>query len=1299
MLAYLVIFVSSWAELPQPGMHPLPSGVLSTLYSSPTQTGRGALSISIRQVVGYENLLFVALADSEGHEIIDVWNTRNVSKPVLVQSLDFGRMATNGVMFTPLAMVPFRDGLFLQTRTGLSLYRTQADGQLTFDSTLPRLINTLGLDLTQIHVAGQYGSLLQQVIPNREITADNLDQIHKQVLVDFSNPARPLLLWAGYDGPSLMTDEPINATYLGNPASLSINAASNTARMVLFEPTLKAQSNTYWTPKIQKVFSQDALALSIKELLRQTLSHADLPSLQTKGMRVYANACGPETTLLADRILEHHQSDHPLKDVLAQYQIAMDDPLELALAKVIGGHLDANLEAKLGSEWHAIPLQQWLRVIMSPGLDLASASRTKEGIIAAFNQEIDEATAARYLTLHVVGPLLGNPAFLETTLDELIGQLTESSAGQAIDILLKTAGGFGTLNGVLDGIRSALDSLPGVDIPRLPSSAQFPDSTEKLINMALFSWNDSSRGISLNREGLAWFELLKFYQYLNGNTEFIEYTATINRRLRQMQETLGTNLAGRLSEAFIIPEESDDLLARQGAVTAQLPTRLLIGRLIALAVIDSLPTNANLSATLPVGTALANWGLHVRQTGYSESTVSNLLVALKAHGTEQLTLGNIYDKAASEHHALFASHVEQVLRNHIQKSFGASDLNLSLLDVIQPCLQHGIGVPEVMGDCLDDLLSGFLRKGPGMSSLLLEYRHAFENHDSIAQWLVALDAIAAATSFTGGDMAAHALEYALNEGYRTGVGCVVNTMFGQLIREIMGEAAGNHSQWIALKMKSRIFEWNVAASTPEAVTTTLAGFTWQQKSGFIVQKRLESDWFGPRRLELVVCQPDNPEPTRKAYDLGRWQTVNYAHHVQGALYIAGSFFTDGDSGFPSGKAMVVDLESAEPRIQILKGNSYAALASAPMITSANHNACLAVAGLDRVLLIPNPAGYMPAQDEAGQPPQILQSLAAATVAFGSSHDFVVKVAGTPPFNFEWRKDGQTISSGQEPDLHLNLLTPHDSGQYSIIVSNAHGQITSEALLSVLPAEAFRIVEEPSDTTQLQGHPASMAVKVESQQPVSYAWFHQGRCITATNGPTLSFPQLGTNDAGEYHVEMRTPTALVRSRTAHVRVIPINPPQLLSAPAHQEALILGSPTTLTCTPVGWGGLTCRWYRNDQLIPGAQDPHLDLEKVTPHDGGKYRLEVIDASGTMATHTFTVVVVASARMTSQMTGEGHFEVSIQNGAPNQIYTLERSSDLQKWTQVKTGVFPQSGTVLYEDALPVQSFSGAYFRLRVEP
>ncbi len=72
---------------------------------------------------------------------------------------------------------------------------------------------------------------------------------------------------------------------------------------------------------------------------------------------------------------------------------------------------------------------------------------------------------------------------------------------------------------------------------------------------------------------------------------------------------------------------------------------------------------------------------------------------------------------------------------------------------------------------------------------------------------------------------------------------------------------------------------------------------------------------------------------------------------------------------------------------------------------------------------------------------------------GSRHEFFVAVDGSPPYSYQWFKDGLPIPNTSNPTLVLPPITPEDDGIYTVVVSNAFDSVESEpASLTVIPFE-------------------------------------------------------------------------------------------------------------------------------------------------------------------------------------------------------------------------------------------------------
>ncbi len=69
-------------------------------------------------------------------------------------------------------------------------------------------------------------------------------------------------------------------------------------------------------------------------------------------------------------------------------------------------------------------------------------------------------------------------------------------------------------------------------------------------------------------------------------------------------------------------------------------------------------------------------------------------------------------------------------------------------------------------------------------------------------------------------------------------------------------------------------------------------------------------------------------------------------------------------------------------------------------------------------------------------------LTASTVQEGSKVTVSVIATGGSPLTYQWRKDGNAISSATSSSYSLSAVTTSDSGLYTVVVSNPSGSITS-----------------------------------------------------------------------------------------------------------------------------------------------------------------------------------------------------------------------------------------------------------------
>ena len=150
-------------------------------------------------------------------------------------------------------------------------------------------------------------------------------------------------------------------------------------------------------------------------------------------------------------------------------------------------------------------------------------------------------------------------------------------------------------------------------------------------------------------------------------------------------------------------------------------------------------------------------------------------------------------------------------------------------------------------------------------------------------------------------------------------------------------------------------------------------------------------------------------------------------------------------------------------------------------------------------------------------PQSLTAYESAEVTLWANVD------GSPPFTFQWRKDGTNLPDANWSFLTLTDISQADAGNYTLIVSNEFGNVEStNATLTVLPSSAPIITQQPRSLQVAAGVNTWMSVAAVGTPDPYYSWMKLGDPLPPNPpGPRVSneqsrfFRNVGTNDAGVY----------------------------------------------------------------------------------------------------------------------------------------------------------------------------------------
>jgi hypothetical protein len=87
-------------------------------------------------------------------------------------------------------------------------------------------------------------------------------------------------------------------------------------------------------------------------------------------------------------------------------------------------------------------------------------------------------------------------------------------------------------------------------------------------------------------------------------------------------------------------------------------------------------------------------------------------------------------------------------------------------------------------------------------------------------------------------------------------------------------------------------------------------------------------------------------------------------------------------------------------------------------------------------------------------PQITTQPANESVSVGQTAAFGVAATGTPPLQYQWRKNGTSIPAATASSYTTPATTSGDSGSsFTVIVTNATGNVTSNAATLTVTAAA------------------------------------------------------------------------------------------------------------------------------------------------------------------------------------------------------------------------------------------------------
>lgn len=250
---------------------------------------------------------------------------------------------------------------------------------------------------------------------------------------------------------------------------------------------------------------------------------------------------------------------------------------------------------------------------------------------------------------------------------------------------------------------------------------------------------------------------------------------------------------------------------------------------------------------------------------------------------------------------------------------------------------------------------------------------------------------------------------------------------------------------------------------------------------------------------------------------------------------------------------------------------------------------------------------------------------------GTSVTFTATVTeGTPPLDYQWRRNGQDIPNAKNPTYTIASVGLAGRGDYDCVVTNtANSDDSNDVFLNVVTAKPT-IITPPAPAILPTGGTLNLVTQAVGAGTLKYSW-KKAAVIPGAITNTLSIPNLNLTDAGAYAVTVtNAPGAGTGAVTATANVV------IVDQTARTVVGQIGKTAALAAITSGTGTLTYEWFLSDDLVnpledgakfAGSKTKTLTVKALALTDSRNYVCRVSNTSGSQTTGVQTLVVYNAA------------------------------------------------------------------------
>ena len=275
------------------------------------------------------------------------------------------------------------------------------------------------------------------------------------------------------------------------------------------------------------------------------------------------------------------------------------------------------------------------------------------------------------------------------------------------------------------------------------------------------------------------------------------------------------------------------------------------------------------------------------------------------------------------------------------------------------------------------------------------------------------------------------------------------------------------------------------------------------------------------------------------------------------------------------------------------------------------------------------------------PPVITVQPQSQTNNAGATVTFLVRATSFAPMGYQWQKngtnvvDGGSVSGGSTSTLIITNISDSDAASYSVIVSNPCGAVTSSNAVLTVNDLPF-IASQPQSQTVGIGSNVTFNVTVYGAPPFVFQWYSNetplGSPTTGTISSSCTLTNVGTNQAGNYSVEVVNSYGSLMSSNAVLTVEVVFPPRIGIQPCSQSAM-MGSSVSFTVSVSGTAPFRYQWQFNGINLLNATNAAYVIQSVGATNTGDYSVVVTNLAGSVTSSNALLTVVVPPTLALQL------------------------------------------------------------------